>query len=89
VPDPEHHPSSFYYWKAAASERAARDAADAALAGQVRVVHASHDGTYGVPRITAELHDSGMLINRKKVARVMRRYRIQGLRLRRRVRAMW
>jgi transposase InsO family protein len=77
--------SSFYYWKATASDRAARDAADAALAGRIRVVHASHDGTYGAPRITAELHDGGQRVNRKKVARVMRRYRIQGLRLRRRV----
>ena len=77
--------SSFYYWKATASDRAARDAADAALAGRIRVVHAAHDGTYGAPRITTELHDSGQRVNRKKVARVMRRYRIQGLRLRRRV----
>ena len=77
--------SSFYYWKATAADRAARDAADAALAARIRVVHASHDGTVGAPRITAELRDRGEQINRKKVARVMRRYRIQGLRLRRRV----
>jgi hypothetical protein len=77
--------SSFYYWKATAADRAARDAADAALAGRIRVVHASHDGTYGAPRITAELHEEGHRVNHKKVARVMRRYRIQGLRLRRRV----
>lgn len=37
------------------------------------------------PRITAELRDDGLLVNRKKVARVMRRHRIRGLRLRRRV----
>jgi transposase InsO family protein len=49
------------------------------------VVHAAHDGTYGAPRITAELHDNGERVNRKKVARVMRRYHIQGRRLRRRV----
>lgn len=77
--------SSFYYWKATAGARAARDAADAALAARIRVVHAGHDGTYGAPRVTAELHDRGEQVNRKKVARVMRRYRIQGLRLRRRV----
>jgi len=77
--------SSFYYWKATASDRAARDAADAALAARIRVMHKNHDGTYGAPRITAELHDNGHRVNHKKVARVMRRYRIQGLRLRRRV----
>jgi transposase InsO family protein len=77
--------SSFYYWRSTAETRAARDAADAALAARIRVVHAAHDGTYGAPRIAAELHDDGQRVNRKKVARVMRRYRIQGLRLRRRV----
>jgi transposase InsO family protein len=77
--------SSFYYWKATAAARAARAAADAALAVRIRAVQAAHDGTYGAPRITAELNDSGPPVNRKKVARVMRRYRIRGLRLRRRV----
>ena len=77
--------SSFYYWKSTAADRAARDAADAALAARIRVVHVRHDGTYGAPRVTAELHDRGEQVNHKKVARVMRRYRIQGLRLRRRV----
>jgi len=77
--------SSFYYWKATAPGRAARDAADAALAVRIRAVRAAHDGTYGTPRITAELHDDGVVVNHKKVARVMRRYRIRGLRLRRRV----
>ncbi|WBB52392.1 IS3 family transposase [Verrucosispora sp. WMMD573] len=77
--------SSFYYWKATAGSRTARDAADAALAARIRLVHARHDGTYGAPRVTAELHDRGERVNHKKVARVMRRYRIQGLRLRRRV----
>jgi transposase InsO family protein len=77
--------SSFYYWRSTAGVRAARDAADAALAVRIRAVRAAHDGTYGAPRVTAELRDDGLRINRKKVARVMRRYRIQGLRLRRRV----
>ncbi|GLZ02523.1 transposase [Actinoplanes sp. NBRC 103695] len=77
--------SSFYYWKSTATPRAARDAADAALAVRIRAVQARHDGTYGAPRITAELHGQGITVNHKKVARVMRRYRIRGLRLRRRV----
>jgi transposase InsO family protein len=78
--------SSFYYWKSTAAQRSARDAADRALAGRIRQVHAAHDGTYGAPRITAELHDNGLRVNRKRVARVMRRFGVQGLRLRRRVR---
>jgi transposase InsO family protein len=77
--------SSFYYWKATEPDRAAREAADAALAARIRAVQTRHDGTYGAPRITAELNDNGLHINHKKVARVMRRHRIRGLRLRRRV----
>ncbi len=77
--------SSFYYWRATAGHRAAREAADAALATRIRAVQARHDGTYGAPRITAELQDGGLAVNRKKVARVMRAHRIAGLRLRRRV----
>ena len=55
-------------------------------ADRIRAVHAAHDGTYGAPRITAELHDDGVPVNHKRVARVMRRFGVQGLRLRRRVR---
>ncbi len=50
-----------------------------------RAVQAVNDGTYGAPRATAELHDEGLVVNHKKVARVMRRHHIRGLRLRRRV----
>jgi transposase InsO family protein len=78
--------SSYYYWRSTATARAARDAADVALAGRIRAVHTAHDGTYGAPRITAELHDNGQRVNRKRVAQVMRRFGVQGLRLRRRVR---
>ena len=77
--------SSFYYWRSTAAARAAREACDAALAVRIRAVQAAHDGTYGAPRITAELRDDGVVVNHKKVARVMRRHRIRGLRLRRRV----
>src|SRR5215218_1652950 len=76
--------SSFYYWRSTAADRAARDAADLKLAGQIKTVHAAFDGTYGAPRITAELHDNGHRVNHKRVARVMRRFGVQGLRLRRR-----
>lgn len=76
--------SSFYYWKASAAARAARAQADAELAERIRAVHAAHDGTYGVPRITAELRERGEAVNRKRTARVMRRIGLQGLRLRRR-----
>ena len=47
--------SSYYHWVATAAARAERAAADAVLAEQIRTVHAGSDGTYGAPRITAEL----------------------------------
>jgi hypothetical protein len=41
-------------------------------------MHAASDGTYGAPRITAELREAGLPVNRKRVARVMRRIGVQG-----------
>ena len=78
--------SSFYHWRATAAARAARAAVDAELADRIRTIHATHDGTYGVPRITAELREGGEPVNHKRVARVMRSIGLQGLRLRRRCR---
>jgi transposase InsO family protein len=75
---------SFYHWQASAPARAARAADDAALAERIRRVHADFDGTYGVPRVTAELRDHGERVNHKRVARVMCDIGLQGLRLRRR-----
>ncbi|WP_405728568.1 IS3 family transposase [Streptomyces sp. NBC_01537] len=51
--------SSFYYWRRTAAARAARQAADERLAARIRKVHRDSDGTYGVPRVTAELRDDG------------------------------
>ncbi|WSZ73077.1 IS3 family transposase (plasmid) [Streptomyces chartreusis] len=76
--------SSFYYWRKTAAARAARQAADAQLAARIRTVHRDSDGTYGVPRITAELRETGELVNHKRVARIMRQANLAGLRLRRR-----
>jgi transposase InsO family protein len=75
--------SSFYYWRQTAGGRATRQAADAGLAARIRKVHQDSDGTYGVPRITAELRGMGEDINHKRVARVMRLAGLAGLRLRR------
>ncbi|MGW6950185.1 IS3 family transposase [Streptomyces xanthophaeus] len=77
--------SSFYYWRRTAADRAGRQAADARLANRIRAVHRESDGTYGAPRITAELREySGEPVNHKRVARIMRASGIQGVRLRRR-----
>lgn len=78
--------SSYYKWRGGADARTAREAADQALAEQIRAVHADSDGAYGSPRVTAELRADGRKINEKRVARVMRKFSIQGIRLRKRVR---
>jgi transposase InsO family protein len=81
--------SSFYKWRVSAPARAERAAADAALAervGAIHAEHAEHAGTYGCPRITAELRlGDGLLVNHKRVERIMRENEIVGLRLRKRV----
>ncbi|MFI6475918.1 IS3 family transposase [Streptomyces sp. NPDC050516] len=77
--------SSFYYWRRTAAARATRQAADAELATRIRKAHQDSDGAYGAPRITAELRDEdGLVVNHKRVARIMRAIRIEGVRLRRR-----
>ena len=78
--------SGFYRWRKAAPARAARAAADAALAEEIKQIHDEFDGTYGSPRVTAELRAKGRKINHKRVARVMRRFGIVGLHLRKKVR---
>jgi transposase InsO family protein len=76
--------SSFCKWRAGRAARAARERADIALAERIRTVHAEWDGTCGRPRITAELRDYGERVNHKRVGRVMRKFGIAGLRLRKR-----
>lgn len=78
--------SGFYRWLKAASARVARAAADAALAAEIEQIHEEFDGTYGSPRVTAELREKGRTINHKRVARVMRRFGIVGVHLRKKVR---
>jgi transposase InsO family protein len=79
-------PSGFYRWLAAAAGRAARAAADAELAVEIKKIHTEFDGTYGSPRVTAELRDAGLRVNHKRVERVMRTHRIVGVHLRKKVR---
>lgn len=78
--------SGFYRWLKAAPARAARAAADAALAEEIRQIHAEFDGTYGSPRITTELRAQGRTVNRKRVERVMRVFGIVGVHLRKKMR---
>jgi len=70
--------SWFYKWKTAAlTPRAARRAV---LAAEVRRLFKAHRGTYGSPRITADLREAGWTVSKNTVAALMRE---QGLAARR------
>jgi putative transposase len=77
-------PSGFWAWsKRPPSERAQ---ADAALTGEIRRIHVRSRGTYGVPRVHAELRYDGTRCSRKRVARLMRADGLAGVHRRRAVR---
>lgn len=74
-------PSGFWAW----SKRppSARARVDAALTGEIRRIHERSRGTYGVPRVHAELADEGTRCSRKRVARLIRQAGIEGVHRRR------
>jgi transposase InsO family protein len=77
--------SGYYRWRAAAGARVERALSDAELTGKIREIHTEWDGTYGSPRITAELRAEGRRVNHKRVERVMREAGIVGVHLRKKV----
>ncbi len=77
--------SGFYAWRRRPPCR--RALADAQLSVTIRQIHTMSRGTYGVPRIHAELLDMhGLRCSRKRVARLMRAAGLVGICRRRRVR---
>ena len=73
--------SGYYAWRHRAP--CARSVADAALLRRIQVIHGASSGTYGAPRIHAELAAEGMPVGRKRVARLMRSGRLAGISRRR------
>ena len=77
--------SGYYAWRQ--RRPSARARADAALAATIAEVHAASRGTYGAPRVHAELADEhGVRCGRKRVARLMRAAGLVGACRRRAVR---
>jgi putative transposase len=74
--------SGFYAWRGRPiSDHAA---GDVALAAQVAAIHGESDGTYGVPRVHAELAAQGIRTSRRRVARLMAEQGLEGVSRRRR-----
>jgi len=74
-------PSGYYAWRHRTPSARAR--ADAVLQERIRTVHAASYGTYGAPRVHAELKATGVAIARKRVARLMRSAGLAGVSRRR------
>ena len=70
-------PSGYYAWRKRG--RSACEASDEALSARVRAIHERSRGTYGAPRIHAELSAEGTPVSRKRVARVMRAAGLAGV----------
>jgi putative transposase len=73
--------SGYYGWRR--RPRSARSLEDAALTELIRRAHAGSKGTYGAPRIHAELAAQGVRIGKKRVARLMRACGLAGVSRRR------
>ena len=69
-------PAGYYAWRTRGPS--ARAVADAQLLPPVRAAYAESDGTYGAPRIHAELQAQGVRVGRKRVARLMRAAGLRG-----------
>ncbi|MFJ9448685.1 IS3 family transposase, partial [Kitasatospora sp. NPDC101235] len=76
--------STYYAWLAGRPAAAVRQRAEDELAEEIREIHASSRGAYGVPRVHAALRRKGHAINRKKVERIMRERDIRGVSRRKR-----
>jgi len=68
--------SGYYAWRA--RPESVRDKTDRQLTGVIRRIHAESKGTYGSPRIRAELRSQGLDYGRHKIARLMRLARLKG-----------
>ena len=69
-------PSGYYAWLR--RPPSAREQADRALRDQIVDIHSRSRGTYGAPRIHAELAAEGVAVGRKRVARLMRQAASRG-----------
>ena len=69
--------SGYYAWLQ--RPPAARARLDAELGVRLRAIHERSRGTYGTPRIYAELKEEGVRVGRKRVARLLRAAGLRGV----------
>ncbi len=72
--------SAFFAWRHRQANPTAKMADDADLTELIAKIHDQSFGTYGRPRVTAELRlGLGRRVNHKRVARLMREHGLQGV----------
>ncbi len=72
--------SSYHDWHSAGRANAdERERNDLKIVDQIRKVHADSDAMYGYPRVHAELADGGVVVSKRRVAKLMKKYGIVGL----------
>ena len=74
--------SGYYAWLKRSPSRRAQE--DQALTREIKRIHDHSKGTYGAPRIPAQLAREGTHVGRKRVARLMRAAQLQGVSRRKR-----
>lgn len=68
--------SGFYAWRDRKPSRRAKQ--DVALTETIKAHHEASKGTYGSPRIHADLLDDGIKVGRKRVERLMKAAGLRG-----------
>ena len=71
--------SGFYKWL----KRQPKKNNELSLLTEIKAIHKKNRGTYGYPRITKVLKGMSYVVNKKKVARLMRENGIFGLQIKR------
>jgi putative transposase len=69
--------SGYYKWRKRKPSKRAQE--DQVLTEKIIQVHAQSRGTYGSPRVHAELQDEGIQIGSNRVARLMREAGLRGV----------
>jgi putative transposase len=79
--------STFYGWVARRRRPSPRDIEEVWLGEQIQRIHTESGGTYGSPKIHAQLRREGIRVSRKRVERLMREAGLQGAFMRKRRRS--